>query len=591
MTQIVTTRSSTHTGTALDPDGSRFPRQLKIFLVLALGVGWPLLALSTLIQPGGPFLIAAVLFGLSLPALVLTHRQAGRAGVHALLRDCVRLPSRWWWLLLASFGLPAVTWVIGAALGGAQPLTWSLVAFYTADLIIGALVINIWEEMAWTGFFQRRATSRWGAVGGGLITSVFFAGIHIPLALDGAHSAIQVATNLLYLVGVAIGVRLLIARVDPWSGRSLLVVGLLHSSFNAAENLLQPEFFWVRIVVTIALGIGVAAFGRQPHPPEEQSAGHPADVLPRLPLRVPLPRPAGAGVVVHGDRGVGRGQPTDPDPRPNWVARHDLVVYFVLAFAVSWSIWPLAALNPDSSPLVPFGPLIAAVVVSTLAGGTRQLRDLLGQLTRWRVHPLWYLIAIVGPFLVGAITAALTVAAGAPAPNSQGYTDWLSIVVTLVSTIVIVGLFEELGWRGFALPRLQRRQPALQTALALGAIWALWHLPELISDPTGQRPPVQFVVGILAQSVVLAWLYNSTNASLPIVILFHATLNTAGRFMLPGFVDGYYQLAWSIMTAIYVLIALVVATLGGPGRLVTTLPRAKDTTRRPQRTTGREIPR
>ena len=76
------------------------------------------------------------------------------------------------------------------------------------------------------------------------------------------------------LVGVAIGVRLLIARVDAWSGRSLLVVGLLHSSFNATENLLQPEFFWVRIVVTIALGIGVAAFGRQPHPPSEgQSAG------------------------------------------------------------------------------------------------------------------------------------------------------------------------------------------------------------------------------------------------------------------------------------------------------------------------------
>jgi len=266
MTQIVTTRSSTPTGSAVDPARSRFPRQLMIFLVLALGVGWPLLALSTILQPDAPFLIAAVLFGLALPALVLTHRQAGRAGVRALLRDCVRLPSRWWWPLLAAFGLPALTWAIGAALGGAQPLTWSLVAFYTADLLIGALIINIWEEMAWTGFFQRRAATRWGVVGAGLLTSVFFAGIHIPLALDGAQSAIQVATNLLYLVGVAIGVRLLIARVDAWSGRSLLVIGLLHSSFNATENLLQPDFFWVRIVVTIALGIGAAAFGRQPHP-------------------------------------------------------------------------------------------------------------------------------------------------------------------------------------------------------------------------------------------------------------------------------------------------------------------------------------
>ena len=70
---------------------------------------------------------------------------------------------------------------------------------------------------------------------------------------------------------------------------------------------------------------------------------------------------------------------------------------------------------------------------------------------------------------------------------------------------MIVGLFEELGWRGSALPRLQRRQPAL----VLGAVWALRRLPELISDPNGQRPPVQFLVGIVAQSVVLAWLHNS----------------------------------------------------------------------------------
>ncbi len=265
MSQIDATRSSTHPRSAGDPDRSRLPRQLMIFLAVALGVSWPLLTLSTLIEPDAPFLIAAVLFGLALPALLVTYRQAGRAGVRGLLRDCVRLPTRWWWLLLAAFGLPAATWAIGAALGGAQPLTWGVVAFYTADLIIGALVINIWEEMAWTGFFQRRTASRWGAVGGSLITSVFFAGIHLPLTLDGAHSSSQVATSLLYLVGVAVGIRLLIARVDAWSGRSLIVVGLLHSSFNATESLLEPDFFWVRIVVTIALGIAVAAFGRQHH--------------------------------------------------------------------------------------------------------------------------------------------------------------------------------------------------------------------------------------------------------------------------------------------------------------------------------------
>ena len=279
------------------------------------------------------------------------------------------------------------------------------------------------------------------------------------------------------------------------------------------------------------------------------------------------------------ERRTGGRQEIGPDsatsgPEPlNWAARHDLVLYFALAFAVSWATWPLVILNPDSSPLVPFGPLIAAVVVSLLAGGLRELLALLRQLTRWRVHPIWYIIALLGPFALAAAAAALTVASGAPAPRSDAYTDWLTIGVTLLSTMIIVGLFEELGWRGFALPRLQRRLDALWAALVLGGVWALWHLPELISDPTGQRPPLQFVVLIMAQSVIFTWLYNSTNGSLPIVIICHAAMNTAGRFMLPEFSNESYQVVWWFMAGLYVVIAIIVTLVAGPKRLVTRIPR------------------
>jgi uncharacterized protein len=91
-------------------------------------------------------------------------------------------------------------------------------------------------------------------------------------------------------------------------------------------------------------------------------------------------------------------------------------------------------------------------------------------------------MALLGPFGLAAVAAALTVANGAPAPNIGAYTDWLGIGLALLSTIIIVGLFEEVGWRGFALPRLQRRFDALWAVLVLGVIWAPWHLPELISD-------------------------------------------------------------------------------------------------------------
>ncbi|HEX8488764.1 MAG TPA: CPBP family intramembrane glutamic endopeptidase [Propionibacteriaceae bacterium] len=246
--------------------GSNPAKALVPFAVAALCIGVPLLALSTVIKPEGPFMLASTLLGLVLPALYLSHREGGGAAVRALLRDCVRLPDSRWWLPLAAFVIPVATWTAGAASGGGKPLDWDLVSFYIADLLIGAVVINIWEEMAWTGFFQRRAAGRWGAVGGALMTSLFFTALHSPLAFDDVHSASAVATNLVAIAGVATGVRLLIARVDSWTGRSLLTIGLLHSSFNASKSLVRPDYDFLRIAVTIALGVGVIACGRRRHP-------------------------------------------------------------------------------------------------------------------------------------------------------------------------------------------------------------------------------------------------------------------------------------------------------------------------------------
>jgi len=141
----------------------------------------------------------------------------------------------------------------------------------------------------------------------------------------------------------------------------------------------------------------------------------------------------------------------------NWAARHDVLLFFVLAYLISWVLWPLVILNPTSSPLVLFGPLIAAVVVALLAGGPRELWALLRQLTRWRVHPIWYAIALLGPCVVAGVAAALAVAAGAPMQRSGASADLGAVGYTFLSTMIIVGLFEEVGWRGFALPRLQRR--------------------------------------------------------------------------------------------------------------------------------------
>jgi hypothetical protein len=103
--------------------------------------------------------------------------------------------------------------------------------------------------------------------------------------------------------------------------------------------------------------------------------------------------------------------------------RHQLPLYFVLAFLLSWAAWPLVALNPDSRPLVPFGPLLAAITVCAATGGLRRVGRPPAQLTRWRASPYWYLIAPVGPVALTGAAAGLAVAAGGVVPGDRGPRD------------------------------------------------------------------------------------------------------------------------------------------------------------------------
>jgi membrane protease YdiL (CAAX protease family) len=231
-------------------------RPLLVFAAIAVTTGCVLLGVGvTLGLPSEPFALATLLVGMVLPALVITARQAGGAGARALLRDAMRPPRPLWWGLLAVLALPALAWTGASIVGGEQPLTSSLLIGFAVQIVTGALIINIWEEMVLTGFVQRRSMGRWGAVGGSVATAAVFVGIHLPLAFDGASDAGDVALGVTALVAIGVGLRFLIAGVDTWSGRSLLTVGFLHASFNATADLLEPGFDWVRYVVTVLLGL------------------------------------------------------------------------------------------------------------------------------------------------------------------------------------------------------------------------------------------------------------------------------------------------------------------------------------------------
>src|SRR5437867_3306004 len=225
---------------------------------------------------------------------------------------------------------------------------------------------------------------------------------------------------------------------------------------------------------------------------------------------------------------------TKPSSRP-----FALFLYFVGAYAWTWSLGlvKIVAQRDIVSVPMPFivldilaglGPLVAALVVTSYEAGDAGRRALLGQLLRWRVPVAWYVVATLGPVVLAAVTFGMWVATGGSPPPAEALAQWTLLPVFFVYIAFVGGgLDEELGWRGYALPRLQQRYGALIASVILGVFWAGWHIPAWFTRGSGQDVisfPV-FALSATAAAIVLTWLYNSTGGSLPLVILAHTMFN------------------------------------------------------------------
>jgi membrane protease YdiL (CAAX protease family) len=251
------------------------------------------------------------------------------------------------------------------------------------------------------------------------------------------------------------------------------------------------------------------------------------------------------------------------------IRRHPLAAYFVLAFGLAWWPWPFTLLNPESTAILPWSPIVAAFVVAAIATGRPGVNDLVASMVRWRVRPAWYLVALIMPIALVAISVYGAVLLGAPSPTGSQLSEWYLSIPVFFTTLIVGGpLTEEPGWRGFALPRMLEVQSALTASLVLGVIWAAWHLPVILTDETGQRPLVQYFILLTAQSVLFTWLFNNTRRSVFLAILLHTMFNTAGAFFFQMYIGtDHYQQLWWIYAGLVSLAAAVVAAVAGPRRL------------------------
>ncbi len=223
--------------------------------------------------------------------------------------------------------------------------------------------------------------------------------------------------------------------------------------------------------------------------------------------------------------------------------RRALVAYFGLTFLISWTIeflliaseegWDGIALPPSVHYLAAYGPMLAAILVTGWMAGGAGLRELFGRVTKWRVGWGWFLISFLSPaalFAVGVLVAWL-VQGTVPDIALVGQVNYMPYLglAAWIFWFLTYGLGEEIGWRGFALPRLQHDGSAARATLVLGVLWALWHLPAFFYLDTYQQMGLWMfpflAVTIVCGAVVYTWLYNSTGGSVLMVAVFHASFN------------------------------------------------------------------
>jgi len=211
---------------------------------------------------------------------------------------------------------------------------------------------------------------------------------------------------------------------------------------------------------------------------------------------------------------------------------HQVTSFFVFTFVFSWYFWGAAASIPESRDLYltlgRFGPTVVGLALIYLFKGREGIRDIFSKMVAWRVNPLFYVFAIFGTALVVVPAIFAGTYLGGTGYSWNDPSQWYMIFVTFGYVLFFSVLGEELGWRGFALPRIQRDAVALVSSLVLGLVWGLWHVPLWFVPGDFHQSlslPI-FLLQTMGFSVLYTWLYNNTGGSLLITGLFHAASNT-----------------------------------------------------------------
>jgi membrane protease YdiL (CAAX protease family) len=231
------------------------------------------------------------------------------------------------------------------------------------------------------------------------------------------------------------------------------------------------------------------------------------------------------------------------------INKSPIIWFFILTFAFSWGPWLLTSFLHT---LGLFAPTFAAIIVTGAIKGKPGIIALLKRLAYWRVGLPWYLFVLFSTAVIGFLAIGIYVLTGGTAPAISFY--------FFLPGIITNGLTEEIGWRGFALPELQKKYSALTSSVIIGVIWAFWHF---VITPGAPLFLMVFSLEVIMLSILFTWVYNNTNGSILLVALYH----TVSNIVISNLKIPTIPRLWVIYLILELVLVLVIVWRFGPRHL------------------------
>ena len=267
--------------------------------------------------------------------------------------------------------------------------------------------------------------------------------------------------------------------------------------------------------------------------------------------------------------------------------RHAVLIYFALVFVISWG-GGLLILGPGGLPLnaaefenlgVPLylailaGPSVAGLALTGIVAGRPGLADLFARMHHWRVSSRWYALALLPALVMAAAAMLLSLVSADLRPALFDADDKIGTLLRALGPALLVGALEEIGWSGFAAPRLRARYSTVATGLTIGVVWGAWHFPLFWeSNSFAATLPLTILFARLFAwlppfRVLLVWVYEHTR-SLPVVMLMHAAVSFVSIALAPEGLTGVRLLASPLAAAATMWLLLGMVGLASRGQLV-----------------------